>query len=134
MHQHTDIGNIIGVIACNLEVIDVNGAFQYLVLDFLDNDILAIDENQNVARTKLCRIRPTLDWRIEGMGGCGDDLLTANEDMDKLRCLIDIGFCDSSERLFASLFIPCPDIIADHNVLDGFPAFIDQNDCSRGET
>lgn len=112
MHQHTDIGNIIGVIACNLEIIDIDGAFQDLVLDFLDNDILAVDKDKNITGTKLASLGPTLNRRIERMSRRGDDLLAAYKNMNQLRCLIDIGFCDSSERLFASLFIPCPDIVA----------------------
>ena len=100
MHQHTDIGNIIGVIAGDLEVIDVNGAFQDLVLNFFDDDILTIDENQNVARTKLGGIGPPLNRRIEGVGRRSDNFLTANEDMDKLRSLIDMGF-DAAKNIIA---------------------------------
>ena len=47
--------------------------------------------------------------------------------MNKLRCLIDIGFCDSSERLFADLFILCQDMVANHNVLNGFLDLVQQN-------
>ena len=61
------------------------------------------------------------------MGGRGDDFLTAYKDMDKFRSLINIGFRDSSKRLFAGLFIPCPDIIANHNILNGFSTLIQQN-------
>ena len=110
MHQHADVRHIIGMITGDLEVIDIDGAFQNLVLDFFNDNVLTIDEYKNVTSTKLSRFRPTLDWRIEGMGGCGDDLLTANEDMDKLRCLIDIGFRDSSECFFTRLFILRPEI------------------------
>ena len=77
MHQHADVRYIIGMITGDLEVIDIDGAFQYFVLDFFNNDILAVDENQNVACTKLGGIRPTLDGRIEGMGGCSYDFLAA---------------------------------------------------------
>ena len=63
------------------------------------------------------------------MGRRGDNLFTAYKDMDKFRSLINIGFCNSSKRLFASLFIPGPDIVANHNVLNGFPALIQQDYC-----
>ena len=44
MHQHADIGNIIGMITGDLKVIDIDGAFQDLVLDFFDDDIFTVDK------------------------------------------------------------------------------------------
>ena len=120
MHQYADVGNIIGVITCNLEVIDMDGAFQDLVLDFLDNDILTIDENQYVAGTKLDCICPALYRRVEGMGRRGNDLLVAYKDMDQFGSLIDIGFRDPAQGFLASLFIPGLDIITNHNILNRF--------------
>ena len=65
-----------------------------------------------------------LQGSVYVMGRRGDNSLAANKDVDKLRSLIYIGFRDSSKRLFAGLFIPCPDIVADHNVSMAFrPSF-----------
>ena len=50
--------------------------------------------------------------------------------MNKLRSLINIGFCNSSKRLFAGLFVLCPDIAANDNILNGFSALVQQNNCS----
>ena len=54
MHQHTDGSHIIGMIILNLEVIYLDGAFEQLVLDFLDDDIFAVDEDENVTRAEVC--------------------------------------------------------------------------------
>ena len=61
------------------------------------------------------------------MGRRSDNFLTANKDVDKLRSLIYIGFRDSAQGFLARLFIPCPNIIANYNVLNGFPALIQQD-------
>ena len=103
MHQHADVGNIIGVITCNLEVIDIDGAFQNLMLDFFNNDILAVDKNQNVACAKLGSLRPTLDRRVEGMGRRCDDFLTAYKNMNQLGNLICIDFCNPAYELLSDL-------------------------------
>jgi len=50
--------------------------------------------------------------------------------MDKLRSLFYIGFCYPAQGFFAVFFIPCPDMVANHNVLNGFPALVQQNYCS----
>ena len=39
------------------------------MLYFLDNYILAVDENEDITGTELNRIRPSLDGGIEGMRG-----------------------------------------------------------------
>ena len=41
MHQHTIVGYIIGMIVLDLEVIDLDRAFEQLVLDFFDDNIFA---------------------------------------------------------------------------------------------
>ena len=89
------------------------GVWEYICHkpDLFNDDILAIDVNQDITGTKLDCICPALYGRIEGMGRRGNDLLVAYKDMDKLRCLIDIGFSNSSKSLFTSLFIPGLDII-----------------------
>lgn len=83
--------------------------------------------NSNITGTKLSRLRPTLDRRIEGMGGCSYDLLAASKDMDKLRSLVHIGFGNPAQGFLARLLIPCPNIIANYNVLNGLPALVYTN-------
>ena len=89
------------MVACDLEIVDINRAFQNLMLDFFNDDILTIDENQNVARTKLDSVSPALDGRIEGMGRRSNNLLAAYKDMDKLRGLVHIGFRDPAKHIIA---------------------------------
>lgn len=57
------------MIILNLEVIDLDGAFQQLMLNFLYNHILAVDKNQYVAGTEVSGFRPALDWGVEGITG-----------------------------------------------------------------
>ena len=59
----------ISMIILNLEIVNSNRCFQNLMLYFLDNYILAVDENEDITGTELNRIRPSLDGGIEGMRG-----------------------------------------------------------------
>ena len=54
MHQHPIIGYIIGMIIRNLEVIDLDRAFEQLMLHFLHNDVFAVDEDENDTRAEVC--------------------------------------------------------------------------------
>ena len=98
MHQHTIVRNIIGMIIRNLEVIDLDRAFEQLVLDFFDDDILTVDKDENVARAEVRRIRPALDRTIERVRRRGNDFLAAHEYVRQLGRLVDIGFDDRLER------------------------------------
>ena len=80
MHQHT-VGNIISVIILHLEVVDCYRCFQDLMLDFFNNHILAIDENENISGAELNGIGPALYRRVERMGRRGYDLFAADEYM-----------------------------------------------------
>ena len=82
MHQHTRIGNIIGMVILNLEVIDRYRSFENLMLHLLDNDIFAIDEDKYIARAKVYRSRPALYRGIEGMGRCTYDLFAVDKYVD----------------------------------------------------
>ena len=73
------------MIPLNLEVVDFNRGFQQLMLHLLHNDIFAIDQNQDVTRTKMHRRRPALDRGIEGMRRRRYDLFTLDEDMYQFR-------------------------------------------------
>ena len=54
MHQHAN-ADIIGMIILNLEVIDLDGRFQKLMLNFFNDDILAVDEDENISCTEIRR-------------------------------------------------------------------------------
>ena len=69
MHQHTCAGDIVGVVIRNIEVVDGYRSFKDFMLDFFDNYILAVDENEDITGTELNRIRQSLDGGIEGMRG-----------------------------------------------------------------
>ena len=62
--------------------------------------------NSNITGTKLGCIRPTLYGRVERMGRCCDDFLTAHKDMDKLRGLVHIGFCYPALGFFRRFLRP----------------------------
>ena len=59
--------NIIGMEVFDLEIICCFRAFQQLMLNLFDNDILTIEHNENIARSEINRACPPLDGRIEGM-------------------------------------------------------------------
>ena len=112
MHQHTSIGNIISMVILNLEVIDRYRGFKDFMLDLLDNDIFTIDENKDIASTKVYRSCPALNGRVERMGGCCNDLFAVNEYVDKLVSFVDVGLNDFLKRNVSGVFIPCPDEVA----------------------
>ena len=98
MHQHPIIGYIIGMIILDLEVIDLDGAFEQLMLDLFDNDIFTVDEDEDVTRAEVRRIRPALDRTIERVRRRTDNFLTAHENVRQLRRFVDIGFNNLLER------------------------------------
>lgn len=59
MHQHPIVGYIIGMIIRNLEVIDLDRAFEQLMLDLFHDDILTVDKDENVtARRCAASVQP----------------------------------------------------------------------------
>ena len=111
MYQHT-VGNIIGMVILNLEVINGYRSFKDFMLDLLDNDVFTVDKNQNVTCTKMNGSRPALYRGIEGMGRCTYDLFTIYEYMDKLVGFVDVGLNNFLKSNVSGFFIPCPDIVA----------------------
>ena len=75
MYQHARLSDIIGMVVLNLEVIDLNRVFQQFMLDFFNNDIFAVDENQDVPSTKMYSICPALDRTVERVAGRTDNFL-----------------------------------------------------------
>ena len=91
MHQHAG-GDIVGMIILNLEVIDLDGAFKQLVLDFFNNDVFPVDKNQNISRAEVRSVRPALRRTIKRVRRRGNDLLTVDENMRQFIRFIDVGF------------------------------------------
>ena len=92
MHQHTIVGYIIGMIVLDLEVIDLDRAFEQLVLDFFDDNIFAVDQNENIPRPEFAGLCPALDRRIERMSRRCNDFFAVCPDMNQLVRLVDVGF------------------------------------------
>ena len=92
MHQYTGFGHIISMVILNMEVVDFDRRLQNLMLDLFNNDIFAVDQNQNITGTEVNCLCPALDRGIEGMRGRSNDLLAVNKYMDKLTCLALICF------------------------------------------
>ena len=84
MHQHPIIGYIIGMIVLDLEVIDLDGAFEQLVLDLFDDNIFAVDTDENVTRAEVRCIRPALDRTIERVRRRSNNFLAFDENMRQL--------------------------------------------------
>lgn len=118
MHQHTVVRNIIGMIILDLEVIDLDRAFEQLMLDLFDNDIFAIDEDENVTGAEVRRVRPALGGTVERMRRRSNDLLAVNENVCQLGRFVDIGLNDLLERNIVRFLVPCPDEVADFDLLD----------------
>ena len=91
MHQHTT-GHIVGVVICNLEIIDLDRALQQLMLKLFYNDILTVDKDENVTRTEVRRIRPSLDRTIERVRRRSNNFLAAHKNVRQLGRVFERGF------------------------------------------
>lgn len=49
------------MVILDLEIINFDRILQQLMLDFFDYDILAIDEDEDIARAEMCGVRPALN-------------------------------------------------------------------------
>ena len=108
MHQHPIIGYIIGVIICNLEIIDLDRVLQQLMLHLFNDGIFAVEKDENVTRAEVRRIRPALDRTIERVRRRSNNFLAFDEYVRQLGRLVDIGFDDRLERNVPGFFIPRP--------------------------
>ena len=107
----------------NVEVVDVDRRFQKFVLNLLNNYIFAVDEDKDISRSEMDRIRPTFDRGIEGMPRRGYDLLTLDEDMHQFVRFVDVGLHDGTEGDFSGFLIPGPYPIARLNLFNRLGAF-----------
>ena len=117
MHQHAG-GDIVGMIILNLEVIDLDGAFKQLVLDFFNNDVFPVDKNQNISRAEVRSVRPALRRTIKRVRRRGNDLLTVDENMRQFIRFIDVGFDNPLQSHVSACLVPCPDEIPDIDLLN----------------
>lgn len=88
------------------------------MLDLFDDNIFAVDEDENIARAEVCRVRPTLGGVIEWVGWCGNNFFAVNENVCQLGRFVDIGLNDLLERNIVRFLVPCPDEVADFDLLD----------------
>ena len=79
------------VVILDMEIVDRDWCFENFVLNLLNNYILAVDQNQNVASTELGSLSPSFDGGVERMPGCCYNFFLVHENMDQLVCFIDIG-------------------------------------------
>ena len=100
---------------------------------FFDNYVLAINKNENIASAEVNCLCPALDWRVERMRGCSNNLLTIDEYMNQLVSLVDVGFYDFLQRDFSGFLVPRPDIVTGFYRFNGFCTFRCQNHCSSNE-
>lgn len=61
-------------------------------MDFFDDDILTVDQDENVTRPEFTGLCPALDRRIEWMSRRCNDFFAVCPDMNQLVRLVDIGF------------------------------------------
>lgn len=80
------------MIILDLEVIDLDWTFKQLVLDFFDNDVFTIDENENITRAEVRRIRPALGRTIERVRWRGNNFLAVDKNVRQLGCKVLGGF------------------------------------------
>ena len=65
MHQHFGVTHIISMVILNLEVICRLRTFQQFMLNLFDNDILAIEHDENITGSEVNCACPTLFGDIE---------------------------------------------------------------------
>ena len=61
-------------------------------MDFFDDDILAVDKDENITRPEFTGLCPALDRRIEWMSRRCNDFFAVCPDINQLVRLVDIGF------------------------------------------
>ena len=108
VYQNTTITNIISMKFINPEVICCLWTFQQLMLNLFDNDILAIEHNENITGSEVNCACPTLDRRIERMHRRTGDLFPVHLYMNPFLSLIPEDLNNFLECGLAGFFIGCP--------------------------
>ena len=95
MYQNAIFANIIRVEVLYLKVINYNGLFEQLMLNFFDGYILSIAEYQHIARTEIDCGSPTLLRHIKGMLRCCNDFFAVYKNMNKFTCFVNKSLYNS---------------------------------------
>lgn len=130
VYQNTICGHKIGMIILNLKVEYRDRRFKDLMLYLFDDDILAVDEDQDITGTEMNRICPALDRRVERVGRRGNDLFAIHEHMDQLVGLVDIGLYNFLRSDLAGFLVPGPDHVSCLDRLYGYGSGYCQNQCA----
>ena len=119
MHQRTGIGYIIGMVIFDLEIVDLDRAFQQFMLNLFNNNVLTVDKKQDIASTEFGSIYPALHRGIDRMGRRCNYFLAVHENMNQLVRLIDVSLHDLFQRDILRVFIPGLDVVAHFYGLNG---------------
>ena len=119
------------MIVLNLEIINSYRGFEYLVLNFLCNDILTIGGNKNIPCAKLYCLCPALLRNIERVSRSRGYCFSVAGYLDQLIRLSFKCLNYSLEAAFPCLRVCGIDIISLQNFIDAvFPFF---RSCSRNK-
>ena len=112
MNKDTAFGHIIGMEPLNLKVIDRYRCFKNLVLNLLDDHILAIKKLKSITGTEIYRVSPTLLWHPERVCWCRGDLFADYSNMYKFATLTDKTIYNFFEFCFPGRIVRCSNKIA----------------------
>ena len=134
MHQYRIVmAYIIRVVVGNTEVIHFDGAFQYLMLDLFDYNVLSIEQLQSVARAEVYRTDPAAVGGVERVVRGRVNLGIAVTHMNDLVRLVDEHILDLFQLRIAGLGRDRPHPIALADFFDGLHAVWQQHRRPRRE-
>ena len=108
MHQHRRFANEIGMEILDLKVIDLDRAFQNLVLNFLYRYIAPVAENKDISCSQLCRACPSLCRYIKRVLRSTDNLVCARMYMNQFVGLVHKRADNLFQRFLPCFRIHCP--------------------------
>ena len=108
VYQNTTITNIISMKFINPEVICCLWTFKQFVLNLFDNDILAIEHDEDITCSEINCACPPLNRRIERMHRRTGDLFPVHLYMNPFLSLIPEDLNNFLECGLAGFFIGCP--------------------------
>ena len=102
----------------NLEVINRNGCFEEFMLDLLNDNVFAVDGNEDIACAELTSLCPSLYRRVEGVLVGADDRFSIDGNVNELGCLIAEDLNDPLQRSFACFGIGRPNKVTGFDLFD----------------
>ena len=120
MHQYRLVTDIISMEILNLEIICCLRAFQQLMLNLFDNDILAIEHDEDITSSEVNCACPTLFGDIERVFRRTGQGFALYCHMNPLSCFVPESLNYGFERCFTRLRIVHPYKIANLDVLNGY--------------